>query len=178
VRLLGSPVTGVDAGAHGVLRPDLVVTAAGDVPNIAWLAGSGVPLAGGVVVDDHCRVADGIVAAGDVTCVRRGAVTTRLPHWTSAVNQGRQAALTPLLGRGPALDDAPYFWTSQFGLDVKLSGLPGSGTPTIVDGDPGTDQLLLQWEHEDGSRSAASMNYRIPVVKLKRLGASASASPV
>ena len=52
MRLLGSPTpTGVELVDGTRLEADLVVSTVGDVANVEWLAGSGVQLAGGVVVD-------------------------------------------------------------------------------------------------------------------------------
>ncbi|MDQ0381534.1 hypothetical protein [Amycolatopsis thermophila] len=45
------------------------------VSNVEWLAGSGLPTAS-VVVDGRCRVAQHIVAAGDVTVTR--------PRWSTS----------------------------------------------------------------------------------------------
>ena len=92
VRLLGTPTpTGVELVDGTRLEADLVVSAVGDVPNVEWLAGSGVRLHGGIVVDASCRVAPGVVAAGDVAVVPGGDGTlSRSPHgpgrrrWSSA----------------------------------------------------------------------------------------------
>ena len=52
VRLLGAPTpTGVELVDGTRLEADLVVSAVGDVPNVEWLAGSGVQVHGGIVVD-------------------------------------------------------------------------------------------------------------------------------
>jgi len=74
----------------------------------------------------------------------------------------------------PQLDLQPYFWTEQFGLSRKASGFtPLTGDPELVDGDPHDGRALLRWEHADGSGTAVALNYRIPVPKLRRLGAAA-----
>jgi NADPH-dependent 2,4-dienoyl-CoA reductase/sulfur reductase-like enzyme len=105
------------------------VSAVGDVPNVEWLTGSGVPLSGGVVVDERCRVSPHVVAAGDVAVLATGdGALSRIPSWTNAVEQARAAVLGLLHG-----DDAPeyrpsrYAWTEQFGLDVKV-GRPTRST--------------------------------------------------
>ena len=63
--------TGVELVDGTRLEADLVVSAVGDVPNVEWLAGSGVQVHGGIVVDRRCRVAPDVVAAGDVTVISR-----------------------------------------------------------------------------------------------------------
>lgn len=169
VALAGSPVSGVLTREHGELTADLVVSAVGDVPNVEWLRSSGLPLQGGVVVDGRCAVAPGIVAAGDVTVQELApGVFRRSPHWTSAVTQGRTAARTLLDPDAPPSPPDPYFWTEQFGCDLKLAGdLPFTGEPRVVDGDMAERAALLQWHDRGVPTSAATLNYRMPIVKLK-----------
>ena len=179
VELLGRPdVTGVDCGDRQ-LTADLIVSAVGDVPNTGWLADSGLPLAGGLVVDQHCRVTPHIVAAGDVTVTRlHGEVYRRSPHWTSAVVQAQTAAATLLQGDDAVLPrHDPYYWTEQFGLDLKISGeIPNGTAPTVLAGDPAQHSALLQWSDGERPIAAVALNHRMPIVKLKKLGAWAPAA--
>lgn len=171
VELVGDPVHAVAYGPDAELPADLVISAVGDHPNVEWLETSGLPVAGGLVVDDHCLATPTIAGAGDVT-VRETSpgAFRRTPHWTNAVTQGQAAARGLLDRSGPAYREDPYFWTEQFGLDIKLAGhLPFDGEPTVLDGDPATGSALLQWRHDGSAVGAATINYRIPVVKLKRL---------
>lgn len=156
-----------------VLEAELVVSAVGDVPNREWLATSGLLTDGRLVVDSRGRVRPDIVAAGDVATIptRRG--LCRVPLWTSAIDQSRAAALALVRGDDAAeLDLQPYFWTEQFGLNLKASGLlPLTGSPEVVDGDPHDGAALLRWSHDDGTGTAVALNYRIPVPRLRRLSA-------
>ncbi|MEH0639575.1 FAD-dependent oxidoreductase [Streptomyces bottropensis] len=158
---------------ESVLTADVIVCAAGDVPNTDWLEDSGLTLdaGGGLVADACCRVAPGIVAAGDVVS-RQG---RRTPHWTNAVEQGRAAAASLLHGESvrPYRPDL-YFWTEQSGLDIKISGeLPLTGTPEVLAGSVDDRSALLRWRHDGGTATAVAVNHRLPVIKLKRLGAGA-----
>src|SRR5690606_15066570 len=93
VVLEGNPIASVAYGHGQRLEADLVITAAGDQPTVGWLESSGLRIESGLVIDRCCRVAPGIVAAGDVTAVEDPAGTfRRTPHWTSAVEQARTAA--------------------------------------------------------------------------------------
>ena len=152
------------------IEADVVISAVGDEPNVDWLRSSGLPLAGGLVVDDRCRVAPGIVAAGDVAArqVAPG-VYRRTPHWTNAVLQGRAAAISLLDPDGGPYVPDHYFWTEQFGLDVKIAGeLPLAGEPVVVDGEL-PRSALLQWQRHGEPVAAVAINYRVPVTRLKRL---------
>ncbi|WP_199506061.1 NAD(P)/FAD-dependent oxidoreductase [Geodermatophilus sp. TF02-6] len=173
VRLLGAPVpTGVELVDGTRLEADLVVSAVGDVPNVEWLAGSGVQLHGGIVVDSHCRVAPDVVAAGDVTVISEGdGQLTRSPHWTNAVDQARAAVRALLHGDSAApYRPSQYCWTEQFGLDVKMVGdLDPQGEPTVLDGSLDEGSALLAWPDATAPRTVIAVNHRTPPAKLKRL---------
>lgn len=153
------------------LESDLVVTAIGDEPNIGWLAGSGLLSDGSLRVDSRGRVRPDIVAAGDVAFFPTSRGLQRVPLWTSAIDQAKAAAVGLLKGdEAPELDFKPYFWTEGFGLSLKSVGFtPAAGAPDYCE--PGTEpeSVLLRWQNDDGSGTAAALNYRIPVPKLRRL---------
>lgn len=108
VRVLTSTqAAGIDEGAAGkplgvrlatgeTLPADLVVTATGVTPNTEYLAGSGVDIDAGVVVDDRLRTTDpNIYAAGDVAQGKdfcTGGYTVQAIQPTAA-DHGRVAAL-------------------------------------------------------------------------------------
>ncbi|NEK56763.1 FAD-dependent oxidoreductase [Geodermatophilus sabuli] len=173
VRLLGEPTpTAVETPDGHRLEADLVISAVGDLPNAEWLAGSGVPLSGGIVVDERCRVSPYVVAAGDVTVMATddGALA-RTPSWTNAVEQARAAVRSLLHG-----DDAPeyrpsrYFWTEQFGLDVKMVGpLDPQGQPAVLDGSLDAGSALLAWPDAATPRQVVAVNHHTPPAKLKRM---------
>ncbi|MGY3567230.1 NAD(P)/FAD-dependent oxidoreductase [Sinomonas sp. RB5] len=172
-----------DGGARVVLadgtalEAELVVTAVGDEPNTAWLKGSGLLVEGALRVDSRGRVRPGIVAAGDVAHLptRRG--LGRIPLWTSAIDQAKAAAHGLLEGdAAPELEVQPYFWTEGFGLALKSVGfMPVAGDPAHREQGAAPESMLLRWQNSDGSGTAAALNYRIPVPKLRRLAAQATA---
>jgi autotransporter-associated beta strand protein len=81
------------------------------------------------------------------------------------------AANSLLLGdEAPELDFQPYFWTEQFGYALKACGnLPVSGIPQYIDGDVASEPSLMRWQNPDGTGTAVSVNYRIPIPKLRAL---------
>lgn len=171
VELVGDPISAVACGNDELLEADVIVSAVGDLPNVEWLMSSGLPLAGGLVVDEYCRVSPTITAAGDVT-VRESSPGTyrRTPHWTNAVTQG-QAAARSLLDDGaePCRTDH-YFWTEQFGINLKIAGaLPVQGEPEVLAGSLDDRSALLQWRTDGTPTAAAALNHRMAVVKLKGL---------
>lgn len=173
VSLLGAPRPTAVRTPEETIDADLVVSAVGDMAKTDWLAGSGIVLErGGVVVDEHSRAGEHVVAAGDVA-VSKGADgrVVRSPHWTNAVEQARVAALA-LLQRS---HDRPhrrstYCWTQQFGLELKMVGEPGPrGRPTVIDGSLADNKALLGWPDATVPRTVIALNYPTPPAKLKRL---------
>lgn len=136
----GDPVERVVLADDTVLDADLVVVAAGAVPNTEWLAGSGVAVADGVVCDatGATSVAN-VFAAGDVARLPHPWAdgTVRLEHWTSAGDTAALVARNVLAeheNRVP-LTAVPYFWTDQYHTKFQVIGLPAPGDElTVVEG--------------------------------------------
>jgi 3-phenylpropionate/trans-cinnamate dioxygenase ferredoxin reductase component len=182
VRLLGDVhVSGVAYG-DVTLQSDVVISAVGDVPNTEWLEKSRLRTRGPIVVDQTCVAIPGVVAAGDVAAVRQptGAIT-RLPHWNNAVRQARSAALSLLHGRdAPIAVPDHYFWTEAFGLQIKVCGrIPEQEPPIILEHNDMQNCYVAQWVASDGSPiAAATVNRKMPVVKLRRLATEVSAAAI
>lgn len=151
--------------AHDVFEEALVVSAVGCVPNVAWLSNSGLQVTPGLVVDERCRAAPNVVAAGDVVSVAGG---RRRPHWSNALDQARTAASALLRGDEAApFVHRPYFWTDQFGLALKVAGDgPLRGEPSLIDGSEDELAAILQWSEDGRPIAAAALNRRIPISRL------------
>jgi len=115
--------------ADGTTIPaDLLVVGIGVVPATDWLAGSGLTIDNGVVCDETCRAAPGVVVAGDVARWPNplfDGELMRLEHWTNATEQGVFAAERLLAGDGggaPApFAPVPFVWSDQY--DVKIQSV-------------------------------------------------------
>ncbi|MEU1000089.1 NAD(P)/FAD-dependent oxidoreductase [Streptomyces tibetensis] len=176
--LTGDPVGGVALPDGTQLTADLVVTCAGEVPSVSWLAGTGLADRLGVGIDDACATTvPGVFAAGDVTYLRGDGTRPdrRAPFWSNAVAQGRAAAASALglPAPGPPQDD--YFWTEIAGLAVKVVGpVPLIGEPTSVQGSVADGHALLTWSHADGTSTVVAYGLRKPVAALRALAATSS----
>lgn len=145
---LGAGVAGFDDEAGQVravvlddgteLAADVVVVGIGVVPNTDWLADAGLHLDDGVVTDEYCVAAPGVVAAGDVARWPHGGSGGRLlrvEQWDNAVEMGRYAGLRllDLVSDGgvearPASEIEPYnpvpwFWSDQYDRKIQLAGM-------------------------------------------------------
>lgn len=150
------------------LTSDIVIAAAGDIPNDTWLTDSGLLTDGRLVTDTRCRVRENIVACGDVAWIGGTGGPKRTPIWTAAIEQGKAAATALLLGdEAGELDFQNYFWTDQWERNVKISGpIPQGLEPEIVKGSLGERSFVAYWPEEN---SAASYNMRMPIPKLHKI---------
>jgi 3-phenylpropionate/trans-cinnamate dioxygenase ferredoxin reductase subunit len=118
-------VRGVRLGDGSVVAADVVVVGIGVVPETAWLAGSGLTLDNGIVCDETCLAAPGVVAAGDVARwpnpLFDGALM-RLEHWTNATEQGVHAARR-LLGHTEPFAPVPFVWSDQYDRKIQTVGV-------------------------------------------------------
>ncbi len=95
------------------------------VPETSWLEGSGLTLDNGVVCDETCAAAPGIVAAGDVARWPNPLFDgrpMRLEHWTNATEQGVHAARR-LLGHTEAFAPVPFVWSDQYDRKIQTVGV-------------------------------------------------------
>lgn len=127
----GRLVRGVTLDDGTRLPADIVVMATGTQPNVEWLAGSGLSIAGGL----NCRATlhavghDRVVGAGDVVRAPHpllGGESARMEHWTSTRQQAALAAENLLAGPASAraLTELPEFGTTIHGARIRAVGFP------------------------------------------------------
>jgi 3-phenylpropionate/trans-cinnamate dioxygenase ferredoxin reductase subunit len=115
---------------------DFAVVGVGIEPVTDLMAGTGVQIDNGVVVDEYCRTtADGIYAAGDVANHFHPVFGTRVrvEHWQNAIKQGAAAARS-MLGKGAPYDDIPWFWSDQYDTNLQYAGLHAAWDRIVIRG--------------------------------------------
>lgn len=122
--------TSVRLGSGSSITADLVVAALGVVPEVGWLAGTGLDAIGGVVTDDHLRVvgAAGVYAAGDVARPGGG---PKGEHWGHALAQGTHAARAIAHDLGLVEDPGAVVGSTSF--TTRLYGAPITALGTLTD---------------------------------------------
>lgn len=125
-------VESVRLGDGTTLEASTVLVGIGVVPEVGWLAGSGLDIENGVLCDATGATAlEHVVAAGDAArwWNPRSGRAVRHEHWTSAVEQAGVAAARLLGGPGGAepLDPIPYVWSDQFDMRIAIAGEPAGG---------------------------------------------------
>ena len=128
------------------LTADVVIEAVGSVPNTEWLEGNGLDLSDGVLADGFLRVVGTdapVVAVGDIARFPNPLfddVPRRVEHWNMPTETGKRAGATlGMLLRGEQPDGdfrpMPSFWSDQYDYSLQSYGMPGLGSPTLVEGD-------------------------------------------
>ena len=102
---------------------DLVVVGVGIEPAVEIVAGTGVEVDNGIVVDELCRTAHAdIYAAGDVARHRHPLFgSVRVEHWRNAI-EGGAAAARSMLGKGEPYADVHWFWSDQYDANIQYAG--------------------------------------------------------
>jgi 3-phenylpropionate/trans-cinnamate dioxygenase ferredoxin reductase subunit len=149
-----------------VVAAPVVVVGIGVVPDTGWLEGSGLSVDDGVVCDETCLAAPGVVAAGDVCRwpnPRFGGTHRRVEQWDNAVDQGAYAArrLLAWFDDRPVEPFAPvpWFWSDQYDRKIQLAGLPGPHRE-VVHGSV-ADRRFVQL-YADGDRLVGALCWNRP----------------
>jgi NADPH-dependent 2,4-dienoyl-CoA reductase/sulfur reductase-like enzyme len=140
-----------------------VVVGIGVAPNVEWLAGSGVAVDDGILVDIGGRSSvPGVYAAGDVARYpsARAGGHVRVEHWTHARDHGAAVART-VLGERVEYDPVPYVWSEQYGVMVQFAGFPSPDAEVeVVEGDISERRFVAAYRRE--GRLVAVLGLRSP----------------
>ena len=163
-----------------LLEADAVVAGLGIEPNVELAEQAGLPVDGGIVVDDRARV-DGVGsvwAAGDVARFPIAALgrSGRVEHEDHANNHGRLAG-TNAAGGDEVYDRLPFFYSDLFDLGYEAVGELDSrlrtvevwqeparkGVVAFVDDDSRPRGVLLWnvWDRVDAARGLIAAGSRV-----------------
>src|SRR5699024_10446091 len=128
------------------LPADAVLVAVGAAPNLDLAEAAGLPVAGGVKVDEHLRAAEHIYAVGDIANAHNTTLGHRLrvEHWDNAARQGQLAGRV-LAGGSDVYDWHPYFFTDQYDLGMEYVGRGAPEDEVVIRGDLTSGEFLAFW---------------------------------
>jgi phthalate 3,4-dioxygenase ferredoxin reductase component len=152
----------VHVEGEGPFAAAAVVVGAGAIPNVEWLATSGLTIDNGVVVDRHFLATDRVAAVGDVARFTwdgpLGEQLVRMEHWEVAV--GHAAALARYWVRGESPGPmVPYFWSDQYGRKIQMVGhpAPSDDVTRVAERDEGAKWLAL-YSHDGVVTGVVGLN--------------------
>src|ERR1700724_2547893 len=134
----GTKVTGVSLSDGRHVPSDLVVVGVGVLPNVELAAEAGLPVASGIIVDEHLLTSDpDISAIGDCALFEspRFGAPLRLESVQNATDQARCVAAR-LTGDDKPYDGQPWFWSDQGDDKLQIAGLTTGYDRVVMRGDP------------------------------------------
>ncbi|MEE8369201.1 MAG: FAD-dependent oxidoreductase [Dehalococcoidia bacterium] len=164
--------TGVDRfeGSHRVERVvtshgdsidcDLVVVGVGMEPEVGLVAGTGIEVGNGIIVDEYCRTGlEGVFAAGDVANFPNPILGERMrvEHWANAQNQG-VAAAKAMLGELEPYAEVPWFWSDQYDLNMQYVGHASAWDEVVLRGDTAGRRFTAFYLKDGRLRAAMALN--------------------
>jgi 3-phenylpropionate/trans-cinnamate dioxygenase ferredoxin reductase subunit len=133
----GARVTGVSLSDGRHIPADLIVVGVGVLPNVELAAEAGLPVASGILVDDHLLTSDpNISAIGDCALFSspRFGGSLRLESVQNATDHARCVAAR-LTGKPEVYDGLPWFWSDQGPDKLQIAGLTTGYDRVVVRGD-------------------------------------------
>jgi 3-phenylpropionate/trans-cinnamate dioxygenase ferredoxin reductase subunit len=116
-------------------------------------------VAGGIVVDDHCRTSDpAVYAVGDCSlhpCSEHGGMR-RLESVPNASEQARVVAAA-IVGTPKAYLSVPWFWSDQYDLKFQSVGLSTGYDTAVVRGTTSVGRSFSVFYLKDGQVRAADV---------------------
>lgn len=175
-------VTGVGLSTGEMIEADLLVVGVGAVPDLGWLAGSGLCLEGtGAASHSHTETAiycdaslralgvEDVWAVGDVARWPHPhpeeSGSARYEHWASAREQAAQVAAAIAHGVAAPIAPLPYLWSDQFDVHVQHVGWRGPDVRRVETPNGG---VLFEFRREGRIVGATGFNAQGAVLGVRR----------
>jgi len=155
-----SVVNAAVLGDGQVLSCNLVVAGIGVQPVTELLAGSGIKLSDGVLVNEYLETsAPDVMAAGDVANYQDVLFgkRRRVEHWDNAVSQGQYCGRA-LMGERTPFRHVPYFFSDVFDLSYEYWGDSSDADEVVHRGDLSNSSFSVWWLHKKVVVAAFAMN--------------------
>jgi 3-phenylpropionate/trans-cinnamate dioxygenase ferredoxin reductase component len=138
IEAAGDRVTGVSLSDGRHIAADLVVVGVGVLPNVELAANAGLPVASGIIVNEHLLTSDPAISAiGDCALFAspRFGGSLRLESVQNATDHAKCVAAR-LTGDDKVYDGQPWFWSDQGDDKLQIAGLTTGYDRVVMRGDP------------------------------------------
>lgn len=170
-RVLGqSSVEAVGLGDGTELKADLVVMAAGGVPNEQLARDAGLACDNGVVVDrTGATSAAWVFAAGDCASFPSARYDRhiRLESVQNAIDQAKAVA-EAIQGQVVNYDPVPWFWSDQYDRKLQIVGLSDGYDRSEIDGDISSGRFAIQYFLDSKLLACTAVNMPKPYMLARR----------
>ena len=170
----GDLVVGLSNGVE--LTGDLVVVGIGAVPNVEWLASSGLVMDNGLVCDEYSRAVGqpNVYGVGDIArwFHPRKEQLVRVEHWTNAVEQAVCVARNIVRPSEPSsYAPIPYVWSDQYDWKIQIAGETVMAEDVVIIDDP-ADKERFAAVYGDAKGTfcgAATVNWPRAMIQCRRM---------
>lgn len=168
----GSRATGIELVDGRTIDADAVIVGIGTLPNVEWLAGSGVPVGNGVECDETLHAGGGVWAAGDVASWPDplSGERLRIEHRTNAAEQGMAVARNILAEQPTPFTSVPYVWSDQYEHKIQIYGRThGADRMQVIDGSLAERRFTALFGRDGRVTAALGLDMVRPLRALRKL---------
>ncbi len=147
---------------------DIIVVGIGVRPSLDLAKQMGLAVDNGVIVNEYLESSiPGVFAAGDIASFPyRSGERIRVEHFVVAERQGQYAARN-MLGARDAYDDIPFFWTAQFGMEIRYVGHASKADDVAIGGSIDDDDALVAYRENGKPVAFASLNRDVACLRAE-----------
>jgi NADPH-dependent 2,4-dienoyl-CoA reductase/sulfur reductase-like enzyme len=152
------------------LDVDFLVLGVGVKPSTKLAEDAGLQVDNGVLVNEYLESSEpGIFAAGDIANWpdAYSGERLRIEHWVVAERQGQVAAKN-ILGQRERYDLAPFFWTTQFGIEIRYVGHAKKWSATKIDGSLKSKKCAVRFRQSGRTLAVATINRDLKLLEAER----------
>jgi len=164
---VGAADVSLDDGTK--LPADIVVVGIGVRPSLDLAKQMGLTVDNGVIVNEFLETsAAGVYAAGDIASFPyRTGGRIRVEHFVVAERQGQFAAEN-ILGARKKYEDIPFFWTAQFGTEIRYVGHASKAEEIVIGGDVEKGDAILAYKEKGKTVAFASLGRDLACLMAER----------
>lgn len=156
---------------------DVVLLAAGIVPNVELAQNAGLTIDNGIAVDDSCRSSDpNVYAIGDC-CSHPNNIYGRRLRLESVHNALEQAktAVNNICGIEDHYSQVPWFWSDQYDIKLQIAGLSQDYDDVVLRGNQSDKRFSCFYLREDKLIAIDAVNSAKEFMRSKALIAAQTA---
>lgn len=161
--------------SDGTTQPaDLVLVAAGIVPNVELAEAAGLQVDNGIVVNERCQSSDRhIYAIGDCSSHPNGIYgrRIRLESVHNALEQAK-TAVNNLCGIDDDYSQVPWFWSDQYDVKLQIAGLSQGYDATVIRGEQSSARFACFYLRKERLIAVDAINSPREFMRSKALIAS------
>jgi NADPH-dependent 2,4-dienoyl-CoA reductase/sulfur reductase-like enzyme len=166
VTAIGASDVTLDDGAK--FPANIVVIGIGVRPSLELAKQMGLTVDNGVVVNEFLESsAGGIYAAGDIASFPYRGGRVRVEHFVVAERQGQRAAEN-MLGAKRKYDDIPFFWTAQYGKEIRYVGHAATAADAVVGGDIQKEDAIVAYRENGREVAFATLGRDLACLQAER----------